>query len=348
MRPQGDASDPLLDPISKSCLLKVAEPVEIYQVGGAQLRIFVQEFDTENTQLGSMQELKDRNQLHPYALSNLEDAKKQIRNFVDQNLRTYMEENLKEEDLLSRKVFHQAVVHVQANKPHSEFLENVLRLWTAARTIEGGWIFKPGSNSLGLQPKRGARSVQLTQASLIDFQFSGIMYQQILLPLRKAVLGELRRLTHAHTRSNWFVIFLANFILLHTYTLLMNQQVRFARKRRAPNKYSLMNLIRSIHHGAKTLLYHFHCIRKNATPFSINWASPLPRPIQRMAELDDSQVIFLRDLTALVREKLPYFEELYKSQSYEDDYWFTGQLFLPNWSPPDTINESPPADAETI
>jgi len=108
-----------------------------------------------------------------------------------------------------------------------------LRLWTAARTVEGGWTFNEEGSVLGLEPKPGAITVQLTQACLIDFQFSGIMWQHILLPLRKQVLADLRRLTHAQTKDNWFVIFLATFILLHTYTLLMNQQVRFARKRRA-------------------------------------------------------------------------------------------------------------------
>jgi hypothetical protein len=65
-----------------------------------------------------------------------------------------------------------------------------------------------------------------------------------------------------------------------------------------------MPLIRNIHQGAKTLLYHFHYICKGATPFEIEWNSPeLPKSIQRMAELDNSEVKFLSELTVLVREK---------------------------------------------
>jgi len=70
--------------------------------------------------------------------------------------------------------------------------------------------------------------VPLTDAPLIDYQFSGIMVQQVLLPLRQKVLKRLYELTHARTASNWFALFLANFVLLHTYGLLINQQKAFA------------------------------------------------------------------------------------------------------------------------
>jgi hypothetical protein len=75
--------------------------------------------------------------------------------------------------------------------------------------------------------------VPLTDAPMIDYQFSGIMVQQVLLPLRQKVLKTLYELTHAHTASNWFALFLANFVLLHTYGLLINQQRVFAQCRGA-------------------------------------------------------------------------------------------------------------------
>jgi hypothetical protein len=31
------------------------------------------------------------------------------------------------------------------------------------------------------------------------------------------------------------------------------------------------------------------------------------------------------------------------TDEYETDHWFTGQLFVPEWKPPDTIEYSPPA-----
>jgi hypothetical protein len=76
--------------------------------------------------------------------------------------------------------------------------------------------------------------VKLTEAPFIDYQFSAIMVQDVLLPLRQKVLKSIHELTHAHASENWFVLFLANYILLHSYGLLMRQQREFARSRNAP------------------------------------------------------------------------------------------------------------------
>jgi hypothetical protein len=107
-------------------------------------------------------------------------------------------------------------------KDFHEFLSDILCLWTAARTIEGGWKFT-GPQTLGIQPKVG-ESVRLPDAAFIDYQFSAIVAQDVLLPLRYKVLKRLHELTHSNTSTNWFVLFLANFILLHTYSLLITQQ----------------------------------------------------------------------------------------------------------------------------
>jgi hypothetical protein len=103
-------------------------------------------------------------------------------------------------------------------------------------------------------------------------------------------------------------------------------------------------------------------ICKGANPFHVDWnALELPKAIQRMADLDENQVNFLRRMTALVREKrkhcfrelnavrliciVPLFGQLSQTQNYDENYWFTGQLFQRNWLPSDIISESPPSPA---
>jgi hypothetical protein len=117
-----------------------------------------------------------------------------------------------------------------STQEHREFLANVLCLWTACRTIEGGWEFC-GTESLGLVPRDGC--IRLVDAPFIDYQFSAIMVQDVLIPLRWQVLKQMKVLIHENKPRNWFAIFLANFILLHTYGLLLKQQGAFARSRRA-------------------------------------------------------------------------------------------------------------------
>lgn len=55
---------------------------------------------------------------------------------------------------------------------------------------------------------------------------------RVLPPLRHRVLKSLEDLILANKACNWFTIFLAVFILLHNYELIMAHEVQFARKRK--------------------------------------------------------------------------------------------------------------------
>ena len=105
----------------------------------------------------------------------------------------------------------------------------MLNFWTAARTIEGGWRLE-GPEFLGLVPDENGQ-VPLRKAPYIDYQFSSVMVQHVLLPLRDSVLKQLNNLIHYKAADHWFVIFLSTFILLNTCTLLLQQQRDFTRRR---------------------------------------------------------------------------------------------------------------------
>lgn len=109
-----------------------------------------------------------------------------------------------------------------------------MRLWTACRTIEGGWEFR-GAETLNLDPQ-GAQPVRLASAPFVDYQFSAIMVEDILSPLAEDVLRQMRSMIHKKKPENWFAIFLASYILLHSYGLLMKQQRDFSARRQ--NKVS--------------------------------------------------------------------------------------------------------------
>ncbi|KAI0407888.1 hypothetical protein F4802DRAFT_491677 [Xylaria palmicola] len=279
---------------------------------------------------------------HGYALADLDTARQEIRGFVFRSVVPYIRAKVSRGDPISWNIFAAACRRVELKMDLHEFLSDVLCLWTAARIIEGGWQFT-GPQTLGIRPKAG-ESARLTDAAFIDYQFSAIVAQDVLLPLRYKVLKRLHELTHSNTSANWIVLFLANFILLHTYGLLMKQQRAFSQRRNALLRYTLMPLIRGIHLGAKALLAHFHHICKGQKPFEIDWGQqPLSKAAQRMAKLSHDEVDFITSLSQLAKAKVPYFKEIMQTDEYESEYWFTGQLFVPDWRPPNTIEESPVA-----
>ncbi|KAI0105462.1 hypothetical protein GGR51DRAFT_560308 [Nemania sp. FL0031] len=306
---------------------------EITQGLGTTLRLSARSFDST-----AIRDLYS----HAYALADLDIATQEIRAFILRSVVPYVRAKISRDDPISWNIFAAACQRVERKMDFHEFLSDVLCLWAAARTIEGGWHFI-GPQTLGIKPKTG-ESVRLPDAEFIDYQFSAIVAQDVLLPLRHKVLKRLHALTHSSTSANWFVLFLANFILLHTYSLLIKQQRAISRRCNSPLRYTLMPLIRAIHLGAKALLAHFHYICKGQKPFEIDWGKePLSKAAQRMAKLSHAEVDFMISLSRLVKVKVLHIKELMQTDEYESEYWFTGQLFVPDWRPPNTIEESPVA-----
>jgi hypothetical protein len=207
------------------------------------------------------------------------------------------------------------------------------------------------------------------------------MVQSVLEPLREQVMREIKNLSVAKTKENWFVLLLANFVLLSTYRPLMQQQVHFALRKNSAvridllhsnrvnmaadencqNRYSNMQLVCGLLHGANTILAYFHHICKGQVPLLLDWSLENAHK-RKMADLSREEVRFLRELTQmaqgrrkcllrnrrsrpnLLTDEVNEFGALMKSNDYEREHWFTGQLFLPKWTPPEPIKISPPSE----
>ncbi len=61
-------------------------------------------------------------------------------------------------------------------------------------------------------------------------QIDSIMMQQILIPLREMMLEQLQKMILAHKPQNWLCIYLCVFILLHNCSLIVQQDIAYARK----------------------------------------------------------------------------------------------------------------------
>lgn len=113
-----------------------------------------------------------------------------------------------------------------------KILEDVLRLWVACRFIESGWRCC-GNEMLNSQdvkdPYRG--DDWISPPPYIDYQMSSIIMQLVLAPLRRATLNSLQKMILANKPSNWYIIFLTTFILLHNYELSIAFQRGFSARR---------------------------------------------------------------------------------------------------------------------
>ncbi|EFX00653.1 hypothetical protein CMQ_7655 [Grosmannia clavigera kw1407] len=334
--PDSSKSGPFCDDATS---LDVQQPETEAGTQGPVLDLRARRFDA-----GSLQQSTEAGRKlfsHPYALADISELKKTLWEFVIGNGHSYIQLKVDQEDQLTMSFFNLATDIVRAKGNHHGFIASVLRLWTAARTLEGDWHFS-GEEFLGLDPGRYDR-VPFTKAPFIDYQFSAIMAESILQPLREQILKELHKLAHNKARKNWLVIFVATYILLDTYRLLFRQQRAYAASKKAPVRYSMMELIIDALTGAKTLLgfYHIVCCRKK--PFDLDWSSQNPMTYKYLGEVTEKEILHLKNITSLVKQQSARFRALENTDKYEEDYWFTGQMFIDNWTPPTTIEKSPPA-----
>ena len=202
----------------------------------------------------------------------------------------------------------------------------MIRIWVSCRFLEGRWRCT-GGDTLGAEAlsHRYEREPIIPIPPFINYQMAALFTERILQPLRFATLKRLQEVILANKTSNWFVVFLSVFILLHNYELQCRFHRGFARRRKFPAsipqkpfrgryakqaaRYQVrfvdMPIIRAIHSSAKTILAHFHYCCKGQRPFSpdSNWDSP---EMKRMAQLDDEQIEFLKQYQDLVRRKGGY------------------------------------------
>lgn len=106
--------------------------------------------------------------------------------------------------------------------------------------IEGDWYFC-GADTFDVPPVDG--KCYLHHAPFLDYEFAGIVVDRILMPWRGRVLQNLSDLTYANKKANWFALLLANFVLQHTFGLLMRQQRALATEFKKPVRFRIPSFL---------------------------------------------------------------------------------------------------------
>ncbi|PMD19482.1 hypothetical protein NA56DRAFT_203203 [Hyaloscypha hepaticicola] len=316
--------------------------LEIAQDSNVILRLQIREFVPSNEELVLDDARGNKMYSIPWAIANPDEAAKFANEYVDRNMDTYLETVLDDSNRFVFDVFHWALrltIFPQPNK----LLSDVLRLWVACRFLEGRWRCC-GSETLGAEElsHRYERDPIVQVPPFVNYQIAAVFTERVLEPLRIVVLKQLQTLILANKSSNWFVTFLAVFILLHNYELQCNFHRGFARRRKFEVRFVDMPIIRAILMGSKIILAHFHFCCKGQRPFSpgFDWESP---GVKRMAQLDAAQIEFLKRYRVFVIEKAEKLRAVSQTDDYEAETWFTAQLFDPEWEPRQTNEHSLPA-----
>lgn len=111
----------------------------------------------------------------------------------------------------------------------------MVRLWVACRFLEGRWRCH-GTETLGADRSSHSCDAETTVPvpEFVNYQMAAVFTTRILEPLRAAVLKQLQTLMLANKGTNWFVVFLGSFLLLHNYELQCQFHRAFARRRGFP------------------------------------------------------------------------------------------------------------------
>lgn len=285
----------------------------------------------------------------PWAVQNPDAVVEAMNSYMDRGVTRYMTAYLDETDDLVWGIF-QAAYRASVFPVPNDMLKKTLRLWVACRFIESKWRCWAGTGWADTEicaanPQDPFYKDIDSLPPYLDYQIASIIIHRILGPLRKEVLRDLQAAFNLHSPKDWFVSFLTSFVLLQNYEMQMQFQREFAARRSSRVQYLDMPLVRATNSGAKTILAHFHYCYKGQRLFTkdFNWSSVR---VRKMARLDPEQTSFMAQCRDLVVKKGPIFEHINHTDAYHSKYWYTSQLFDGDWTPRDTLEHAPPADAQ--
>ena len=193
----------------------------------------------------------------PYAIANMKETGNEIKRFVADNIASSIKHfiDVKNDELLqSTYAMAHAMVfrplkfaHVsqwcpsvalrskigEQNVQARELLQEVFQLWVAIR-MESQSERICGQETLGMEPQFFDRDVNTFGTNsippIMSAQIELITTTRILQPLKRSILRRLQKLIKKNKLENWFPIYLCLFILLHSCSILTNDEHRAAKK----------------------------------------------------------------------------------------------------------------------
>ncbi|KAM5358791.1 hypothetical protein ACJZ2D_014999 [Fusarium nematophilum] len=265
----------------------------------------------------------------PYFISDLEEAKHNIRRFVHEVRSTYIDTLHGDSNPLIRQTFQAALMFSAFNG--SRLVSVALDTWVAARLIETQWRVVAGGVAIGLEPKDepGHPWNGFTPVTpIMDTQLDGLVIRDLLAPLSNRFLKLLKDKVDERRRENWLEIYLAMFIMMsNTGWTLKDMKANAAWKGlKAGSRGG--TLTQGYMHACKSMLAYFHFACAGAFPLSLAFdKSSGGRDYHGMTADQVEYLDFVKGELAN-QEKLSKWRDL---SMYDDDGYWCYQLLDRDW-----------------
>ncbi|KAL2143606.1 hypothetical protein VTI28DRAFT_10191 [Corynascus sepedonium] len=287
---------------------------------------------------GKLHELR----MPDFCLTNMKEVYYHFRQYIDSAKWAYLE-SLETEDELAWMTVSTAMQYARRN-PNS-LVADCLHLWAIARMIEIPWEMC-GLDTLGVSPVTDPTSPhkgRIPIPPIMDTQLDQVVIRSVLMPLREKVIQKFESLITPVKREAWWEVYLSSFIILNHIERLARHSVVHARTHTMRSKYSSIPFLEAAFHTAKCILARFHFICNGSAPLRLDWKSP---KVASMAKLDSAQVAFMQRTQALIASKEADVQSLKTTHKYEENLYWTGQLFTEDFDKSPVHIEDVPVDEE--
>ncbi|KAF4987082.1 hypothetical protein FDECE_15605 [Fusarium decemcellulare] len=263
----------------------------------------------------------------PYFISDLDEARCNIRQFVYDVRSTYIEALHQDSSPLIRQTFQAALNYAAFNK--TELVSVALNTWVAARLIEDQWRVFNGGALIGIEPTNepghpwnGFSPV----TPIMDSQLDDLVIRDLLEPLSAEFLQKLKAKIDERKPENWLEIYLALFIMMSNAGMTTKDMKVNAAWKGLKAGSRGGTLTQGFMHACKTMLAYFHFACAGSYPLTITFDKPSgssPGPHGITAEQIEWR---LADESRT--DKIQNWESL---SMYDDDGYWCYQLLSRQW-----------------
>lgn len=277
-------------------------------------------------------------EMTPFALSDINKTAAELGDFISEHVFEAMRVAVRESDVIVRETYDVAIKYFQSLKPGDErhtFLSHLFRLWFAMRLTTGS-AYISGPDKLDMVPETRPDyplGDRISLPRMITAQFDSILTTKFLKPGTAQVTRFLEKSLKQNSAKNFFVLYVAIFIILHEISVATKDRGRYARDNQLAGRFSLPEMVGEQHFGAINLLAHWQYYKTEMDPLS---TEPWKMHKSRMSELNEEQKAFVFRWWHWMRQPgvmeslCPDGEREQKAQ-WEEPLYFVCQMYKPDW-----------------
>ncbi|KAL1884291.1 hypothetical protein VTK73DRAFT_3275 [Phialemonium thermophilum] len=273
----------------------------------------------------------------PYAIVDMEAAKRSFDNYIKKGLVECCKRLLGPREKLLWQTYALAMKVIRdgsTSEKERALLRSTLDLWMSVRLTTKSFEIV-GDDTLGMprdiikdeaNPLHGKVPIPPVMGAQID----SVLIHQVQPALRRKTLEDLQKMTQDKKQRTWLTTYLVTFILLHNLALITRHDADYARKHGMKGRFAREEKVKEYNIGANTLLAYFHYCNRGIYPFSEECKD---QELQNMADLDESGIRFVHYTRRYAADHKREWEKLWKTNDYEDEYYYVSQLYEQNWQP---------------